>query len=100
MCFCHPRQCGDGKRTLDEACDDGDDDDSDGCSASCAIEAGYVCEPNFVGGKCVCAVPTKATVGLVAAAVTVDEGAMLGFCAADTLRRPYDMAGMMRRFSR
>jgi fibro-slime domain-containing protein len=35
--------CGDSMRTGAEGCDDGNTDPSDGCSASCAIEDGYVC---------------------------------------------------------
>ena len=38
--------CGDGviARSLGEACDDGDREDGDGCSATCGIEAGFVCD--------------------------------------------------------
>jgi choice-of-anchor A domain-containing protein len=40
--------CGDGNRTADEQCDDGDTDDGDGCSSSCTVEAGYICtDANF-----------------------------------------------------
>lgn len=35
--------CGDGKRNADEACDDGNLLDGDGCSAACTIEDGYAC---------------------------------------------------------
>ena len=43
---CSFTECGDGYINLSagESCDDGDDRDSDGCSATCTIEAGYVCE--------------------------------------------------------
>jgi MYXO-CTERM domain-containing protein len=36
--------CGDGLVQGDEACDDGNADDGDGCSAQCAVEDGFVCE--------------------------------------------------------
>ena len=38
--------CGNGAVTRDEACDDGNQSDGDGCSADCrAIETGYSCQP-------------------------------------------------------
>jgi MYXO-CTERM domain-containing protein len=39
--------CGDGLLVGAEACDDGNTDDSDGCSAVCGIEEGWVCEPTI-----------------------------------------------------
>ncbi len=40
--------CGDGNRTADEQCDDGDTEDGDGCSSSCTVENGYLCtDANF-----------------------------------------------------
>ena len=35
--------CGDGFKAHSEACDDGNNDDDDGCSNACLIEAGYTC---------------------------------------------------------
>jgi cysteine-rich repeat protein len=35
--------CGDGSVTGSEACDDGNNDDGDGCSATCTVEAGFTC---------------------------------------------------------
>jgi cysteine-rich repeat protein len=35
--------CGNGALDLAESCDDGDVDDGDGCSASCAFEPGFTC---------------------------------------------------------
>src|SRR5688572_21363410 len=41
-----PGSCGDGALTADEACDDGNRTDGDGCAASCLlVEAGYSCSP-------------------------------------------------------
>jgi fibro-slime domain-containing protein len=41
-----PGNCGDGVLTPDEACDDGNRNDDDGCAASClAVDAGYSCSP-------------------------------------------------------
>jgi fibro-slime domain-containing protein len=38
------RVCGNGLRTLDEACDDGNTDKGDGCAADCLrVESGYSC---------------------------------------------------------
>ena len=36
--------CGDGVVVDEEACDDGNSDDGDGCSAQCDVELGYVCD--------------------------------------------------------
>ncbi|MFH1725559.1 MAG: LamG-like jellyroll fold domain-containing protein, partial [Elusimicrobiota bacterium] len=40
--MCTP-PCGDGALEAPEACDDGNTSNGDGCSAACAVEAGYVC---------------------------------------------------------
>jgi fibro-slime domain-containing protein len=41
-----PTNCGDGKLTEDEACDDGNRDSGDGCAANClGVEPGYSCSP-------------------------------------------------------
>jgi cysteine-rich repeat protein len=41
-----PPNCGDGKVTPDEACDDGNKMDGDGCSSNClSVEPGYSCTP-------------------------------------------------------
>jgi fibro-slime domain-containing protein len=42
--------CGDGRRGITEACDDGDMAPGDGCSAECAVEDGFRCPP--AGGAC------------------------------------------------
>lgn len=42
--------CGDGRRGITEACDDGDTDAGDGCSPECAVEDGFRCPP--AGGAC------------------------------------------------
>jgi fibro-slime domain-containing protein len=39
---CLPHVCGDGVRTPDEACDDGDDVDGNGCT-DCKVDSGWVC---------------------------------------------------------
>jgi len=40
-----PPGCGDSERSDDEACDDGNLDNGDGCSANClVVEAGYTCD--------------------------------------------------------
>jgi fibro-slime domain-containing protein len=46
-----PRACGNGERTSDEACDDGNTVSGDGCSGDClTVEPGYSCTP--VGQPC------------------------------------------------
>uniref|UniRef100_A0A7S0F111 LNR domain-containing protein n=1 Tax=Hanusia phi TaxID=3032 RepID=A0A7S0F111_9CRYP len=42
---CEP-VCGDGVRVQQEACDDGNTRDGDGCSSSCSVESGWVCSDN------------------------------------------------------
>lgn len=40
--------CGDGHRSPEEQCDDGNTENGDGCSSSCTVEAGYLCtDANF-----------------------------------------------------
>lgn len=39
--------CGDGTKANTEACDDGNTDPGDGCSASCTVEAGFSCPLSF-----------------------------------------------------
>lgn len=41
--------CGDGTFNIGESCDDGNNENGDGCSASCSVETGYVCPG---GGNC------------------------------------------------
>lgn len=38
-----PSECGDGRLDDDEVCDDGDNNDGDGCSDTCRTESGYDC---------------------------------------------------------
>jgi len=40
---CAPMICGDGLRSPDEQCDDGDATPDDGCSATCTVEDGWLC---------------------------------------------------------
>ena len=46
--------CGDGRRSqlaqFQEQCDDGNADDGDGCSRSCTLEPGWICNPGVPGG--------------------------------------------------
>jgi fibro-slime domain-containing protein len=46
--------CGDGLRTLTEACDDGDLEPGDGCSPSCEVEPGFRCLPAMPCRPIVC----------------------------------------------
>ncbi|HRH93800.1 MAG TPA: myxococcus cysteine-rich repeat containing protein, partial [Candidatus Peribacteria bacterium] len=54
------KTCGDGTRGQGEACDDGNEDSGDGCSATCTVENGYtcntdtpnVCDPNGANAVC------------------------------------------------
>ncbi|MBQ1267701.1 MAG: hypothetical protein IIY06_13275 [Proteobacteria bacterium] len=43
--------CGNGTRTDDEACDDGNAVDGDGCSSHCTVEDGYACIDDGDGGS-------------------------------------------------
>ena len=46
---CHRTVCGDGLRTSDEECDDGDNATCDGCNAHCQVEDGYECRGPYNG---------------------------------------------------
>jgi hypothetical protein len=45
--------CGNGVRTTDEQCDDGNDDLNDGCS-NCTIDFGFECTINYIGHTSYC----------------------------------------------
>jgi fibro-slime domain-containing protein len=64
---CLPHVCGDGVRTPDEACDDGNAKDSDGCS-TCQVDAGWVCPVQ--GAPCI----PKCGDGVVTAYEGCDDG--------------------------
>jgi cysteine-rich repeat protein len=85
------RVCGDGRRTSDEACDDGNTAGGDGCSADCTIESGFLCLISIIDvpepgnrvphedgllGLSECAQPDGALVSFAveSQAVTVEEG--------------------------
>jgi len=66
-----PPNCGDGALTSDEACDDGNRMDGDGCAANClAVERGYSCNPP---GK-PCQEIARCGDGLVASSEPCDDG--------------------------
>jgi fibro-slime domain-containing protein len=63
--------CGDGTRSDDEACDDGNTLGGDGCAADCrGIEAGYSCQPPGEP----CRVVTHCGDAIVAASESCDDG--------------------------
>jgi cysteine-rich repeat protein len=70
------RVCGDGSRTSNERCDDGNLESGDGCDGLCKIEDGFVCPSNALGAESVCVKPQEALVALAAQshAITVAEG--------------------------
>ncbi len=70
-CFgCQTERCGDGYRQSNETCDDGNEEDGDGCAADCgAFEDGWSCDDSF--GRTVCA-PVCGD-GLVLGAETCDD---------------------------
>jgi len=66
-----PPGCGNGSRSDSEACDDGNTQSGDGCSADClGIEPGYSCQP---AGK-PCRMIARCGDGLVAASEACDDG--------------------------
>jgi fibro-slime domain-containing protein len=66
-----PRGCGNGKRTEDEACDDGNRVSNDGCSSDClGIEAGFACSPPGMP----CRKIARCGDGVVAVSETCDDG--------------------------
>lgn len=66
-----PPACGNGARTPDEACDDGNTESGDGCSADCSrIERGYSCE----NAGAACARVVRCGDGIIAAGEACDDG--------------------------
>lgn len=63
--------CGNGELASNEACDDGNNDDGDGCAANClSVDAGYSCNPP---GK-PCHVIARCGDGIVAPSEPCDDG--------------------------
>ena len=56
--------CGDGIR-YSEQCDDGDNDNGDGCSIDCKIEAGWNCRGGSPTSVDLCSMSTPSTVNLI-----------------------------------
>jgi cysteine-rich repeat protein len=54
--------CGDGLRVGTEVCDDNDTNDSDGCSSTCTVEAGWVCDGGSSSSVDTC---TQCTTGYI-----------------------------------
>lgn len=87
--FCPPGQacvelvCGDGNRTPDEACDDGDTSDGDGCSSECEVEEGFRCSSSGCAPIC--------GDGLVRGTEECDDGDRDSFdgCSAACIEEPY-----------
>ena len=48
------RRCGDGHRTLDEECDDGNVLNDDGCNMNCEIESHTLCHETTTNGLSIC----------------------------------------------
>ncbi|MET0388399.1 MAG: DUF4215 domain-containing protein [Polyangiales bacterium] len=66
-----PPGCGNGERSDSEACDDGNRESDDGCSADClGIEPGYSCQPAGTP----CRMIARCGDGLVAASESCDDG--------------------------
>jgi cysteine-rich repeat protein len=66
---CTVSACGDGKRNpsseANEACDDGNADDGDGCSSTCQVESGFACSGPANGlSACGCSMCDNGFVGL------------------------------------
>jgi fibro-slime domain-containing protein len=74
-------RCGDGQIGSPEACDDGNHQGGDGCSATCAVEAGFLCPTAGKGCKEVAACGDRRLVGSEAC----DDGnqASADGCSAD-----------------
>jgi len=83
--------CGDGDVGPNEACDDNNTADGDGCDASCEVEAGYVCD----GSPSVCM--TDCGDGIIAGAEECDDQNDLDDDGCDMLcvvELGYDCTGM------
>lgn len=67
---CTPAICGDGNRRANEACDDSNTADGDGCSSTCEVEANYTCT-GAIGAASTCA---RCGDGVRIAAERCDDG--------------------------
>jgi cysteine-rich repeat protein len=82
--------CGDGGVEGTEECDDGNTADGDGCSASCLVEAGYMC----TGEPSVCSLIQTCGNGVLDGGETCDDGNTAGgdccspACALDSPGTP------------
>ncbi len=69
--------CGDGVLDDDEACDDGNTGDGDGCHGDCLfIEQGFVCKPGVDGAPQSCIPFNKCGDGVVSFPEQCDDGAL------------------------
>jgi cysteine-rich repeat protein len=75
---CQPARCGDGIQDTGEECDDHNTADGDGCTASCALEAGWTCAG--VPSECSAA---ECGDGIRAGAEACDDGTETASCDAD-----------------
>ena len=71
--FTYSPLCGNGALNAGEQCDDGNTDDSDGCSSTCTLESGFVCHGS--PSACALAAPnaTCATAQAITADTTLDD---------------------------
>jgi fibro-slime domain-containing protein len=72
-----PSICGDGVLDDDEACDDGNQSNDDGCHGDClSVEEGFVCKPPKSGEAQVCIRFIKCGDGVVSFPEQCDDGAL------------------------
>ncbi len=50
-------ECGDGFTASNEGCDDGNTEDTDGCTSTCEVQDGFTCTPDGTGSSCTCSNP-------------------------------------------
>lgn len=81
--------CGDGvvESVSSEACDDGNGEDGDGCSATCEIEPGYQCAGE--GSPCYSVCGDGILVETEVCDDGVDNGSAYGQCLYDCTLGPY-----------
>lgn len=95
LCECEPGRtrapdgrclvrCGDATRGRGEECDDGNEEDGDGCSARCEIEPGWACREEELNGQSTCA--QTCGDGLIDELEECDDGSSNSDTAPDACR--------------
>ena len=96
--LCTTKVCGDGLKFVDEACDDGNTNNGDGCSSTCVIKPGWLCATASEDVKSVCSCNSTHYTAADGAACQlvcsrVNTCSSKGVCAADPINGAFGTSG-------